>query len=80
MGRLATVARIGVGPVKRHDYFPAAAFLGPASVPLIGQEMLHRGQKERAEIAFLTINVRQPILHQQPGEELLGQVLASWVS
>ena len=53
----------------------AAAFLGAGAVPFVRQEPLQRHNEEGAEAALLPRGRFQVILLQQPGEELLGQVL-----
>ena len=53
----------------------AAPLLRAGPVPFIGQEPAHGRQQERAEPALLPVGARDPVLGQQPGEELLRQVL-----
>src|SRR5262249_40187830 len=60
---------------QRNELETAAAFLGLAASPFIGEEMLERSQQEGAEFALFWIDGPKVILLQQPSEEFLGQIL-----
>jgi hypothetical protein len=62
--------------VERFGQLPAAAFLGPGAAVLVGEEMIERGEQERAEFPPSLVGDAQGALFQQLRKELLGQVLS----
>src|SRR5207249_11246788 len=69
------IARVGALPIERERRHAAAALLALCAVPLVGEEMLQRGQQEGAELALLTAEPFEVIPFEESGEEALRQVL-----
>src|SRR5205823_6146790 len=70
-GRLGAVALLGVPGVEGQGGPAAAALLGAGAVALVGEEVVERGQQERAELALAPVHAGEEVLRQQAGEELL---------
>ena len=77
MGRLEDVAALGVAKVDREMLHPAAALGGAVPVPGVGEEVLERGEQERAEPAPRAVDRSERPPCQQVREERLGQVLGA---
>src|SRR5262249_11274953 len=75
VGGLQAVPALGGAEVQRQACPTAAALAGVGPVALVGQAVLAGRQQERPEFALLAVYYLQVVLFQQPGEELLGQVL-----
>ena len=72
---LQIVALLGPRQVQREDLTASAPFLRAELFPFVGQEVVHRGQQEGAEPAFLAVGVAHPTMLQKACEELLSQIL-----
>src|SRR5262249_24238592 len=59
----------------RDNRLAAAPLLSTVPVTLVGQEVLAAGEQEGAELPPRRVGVVQKVLLQEPGEELLGQLL-----
>ena len=57
-------------------FTPAAPFLVLLAPPFVGEEMLERDEKERAELPNRPIRLRKEVLFEDPSEKGLGQVLS----
>src|SRR6266498_4573071 len=71
---LLTIHLLRDASVEGKEFLAATALLRPGLVRFISQEMLQRRQQERAEPAFLWMDLIEIVLLQQPREETLGQV------
>ena len=61
--------------IERKMQLPAPALLGPGPVPLIGDIVLKRGQKKRAELASLTVGLADHAFLKQTKKEPLDKIL-----
>ena len=65
---------LGALQVER-NHLSAAAFLRACLVPFVGEKMVHAGQQEGTEPAFLRRDGGDGVAFQQPREECLREVL-----
>ena len=63
-----------IAGVQRDD-LSAAALQGASLLPLIHQEMVQGRKEKRAELSLLACDGAEGVLPEQPGEELLREVL-----
>src|SRR5689334_3044981 len=65
----------GLRLIQRDGRLPSTPLESLAFAPFIGQEMIKRNQQECPETALFRGNRVEPLLMQQPREELLRQIL-----
>src|SRR5206468_234301 len=65
--------------IKRQYGLTATALLGRVAVVLVRQEILTRRQQVRPEPPLGRVRLSEAVVFQQPGEELLRQVLSRLV-
>ena len=75
MLQFGQITRLGGVVIKHQDDSVPAPLLAVLAIPFVRKKMFQRGQQERAESALLRADGSKIITPQQPGEELLCQVL-----
>ena len=73
--RLALIPFPRVVGIKGEQQGSSSSLERTRLVPLVREKVRHRGEEKRAESALRPVGVRDPVLLDEPHEELLRQVL-----